>query len=314
MTAVPAVASARRGGGGAPTSLVGRPAAGPPGAHHRHGAVPRLGDHLRRSARSARATRPRRCSARPRRRQDIAGDEPRVRPRPAAGAAATSPGSATPSRATSAGRGSPPIPVSDSIKQALPVDLSIAALALVLAILIGGGAGIVAALEQRRARRPRGHRRLLGGRHAAAVRDRHRADRASSRSRLRLLPAGGYVAARRRPGPVAALLDPAGARAEPRRRRLHRPPAAHLAGRRARARTTPSAPRCAATPRRRVLFGHVLRNAVCPDARRDRHGAAADHRRRGDHREALRPARHRPARAAVRRAAATCRSSSAPCW
>ncbi|MCF6377929.1 ABC transporter permease [Nocardioides KLBMP 9356] len=39
------------------------------------------------------------------------------------------------------------IPVADSIKQALPVDLSIAALALVLAILIGGGSGIAAALS-----------------------------------------------------------------------------------------------------------------------------------------------------------------------
>lgn len=39
------------------------------------------------------------------------------------------------------------IPVTDSIKQALPVDLSIAALALVLAILIGGSAGIGAALS-----------------------------------------------------------------------------------------------------------------------------------------------------------------------
>jgi peptide/nickel transport system permease protein len=39
------------------------------------------------------------------------------------------------------------VPVSDSIKQALPVDLSIAALALVLAVLIGGGAGVAAALS-----------------------------------------------------------------------------------------------------------------------------------------------------------------------
>lgn len=39
------------------------------------------------------------------------------------------------------------IPVTDSIRQALPVDLSIAALALLLAILIGGGAGIGAALS-----------------------------------------------------------------------------------------------------------------------------------------------------------------------
>jgi peptide/nickel transport system permease protein len=39
------------------------------------------------------------------------------------------------------------IPVTDSIRQALPVDLSIAALALLLAILIGGSAGIGAALS-----------------------------------------------------------------------------------------------------------------------------------------------------------------------
>ncbi|GAA1917264.1 ABC transporter permease [Nocardioides hwasunensis] len=39
------------------------------------------------------------------------------------------------------------IPVADSIKQALPVDLSIAALALLLAIVIGGSAGIGAALS-----------------------------------------------------------------------------------------------------------------------------------------------------------------------
>jgi peptide/nickel transport system permease protein len=39
------------------------------------------------------------------------------------------------------------VPVADSIKQALPVDLSIALFALVLAILIGASAGIVAALR-----------------------------------------------------------------------------------------------------------------------------------------------------------------------
>jgi peptide/nickel transport system permease protein len=39
------------------------------------------------------------------------------------------------------------IPVTDSIRTALPVDLSIAALALVMAILIGGAAGIGAALS-----------------------------------------------------------------------------------------------------------------------------------------------------------------------
>ncbi|GAB3270757.1 ABC transporter permease [Kineosporia babensis] len=39
------------------------------------------------------------------------------------------------------------VPVSDSIRQALPVDLSIAALALVLAILIGVAAGVTAAVR-----------------------------------------------------------------------------------------------------------------------------------------------------------------------
>jgi peptide/nickel transport system permease protein len=39
------------------------------------------------------------------------------------------------------------VPVSDSIKQALPVDLSIAALALLLAIVLGAGAGVAAALR-----------------------------------------------------------------------------------------------------------------------------------------------------------------------
>ncbi|WP_446041989.1 ABC transporter permease [Streptomyces sp. SID1121] len=38
-------------------------------------------------------------------------------------------------------------PVADSIAQALPVDLSIAGLALLLAVLLGGGAGIGAALD-----------------------------------------------------------------------------------------------------------------------------------------------------------------------
>ncbi len=39
------------------------------------------------------------------------------------------------------------VPVADSIRQALPVDLSIAGLALLLAVLLGGAAGITAALH-----------------------------------------------------------------------------------------------------------------------------------------------------------------------
>lgn len=39
------------------------------------------------------------------------------------------------------------VPVADSVKQALPVDLSIAALALLLAVVMGTGAGVAAALR-----------------------------------------------------------------------------------------------------------------------------------------------------------------------
>ena len=56
------------------------------------------------------------------------------------------------------------VPVTDSIRTALPVDLSIAGLALVMAVLIGGAAGIAAALSNGGRRRPRGDPRLLGRR------------------------------------------------------------------------------------------------------------------------------------------------------
>ena len=50
------------------------------------------------------------------------------------------------------------VPVTDSIRTALPVDLSIAGLALLLAVVIGGAAGIAAALSNGGRRRPDGHR------------------------------------------------------------------------------------------------------------------------------------------------------------
>ena len=46
------------------------------------------------------------------------------------------------------------VPVSDSIRAALPVDLSIAGLALLLAIVLGGGAGHRGRAQQRRNHRP----------------------------------------------------------------------------------------------------------------------------------------------------------------
>ena len=154
------------------------------------------------------------------------------------------------------------IPVSDSIRQALPVDLSIAALALVLAILIGGGAGIGAALSN-------------GGLFDRAV-----TLVCSVLSTLppfvigmtlivvfsvkaQLLPAGGYVPLSAGPGewlrfailPSLALsLDVAASIARQLRTSLvgalreNYVVGAQMRG----------------FGRRRVLFGHVLRNAVGP--------------------------------------------------
>ncbi len=129
------------------------------------------------------------------------------------------------------------IPVGTSIANALPVDLQLAGLALLLAVLIGGSAGIVAALRQGSRLDRGGHARGLGVRHAAAVRGRRRPDRhllgdAQGAAGRRLRAAVGRSAA------VAAVRDPARARAEPGDRRVDRPPAAHVAGRRSWARTT----------------------------------------------------------------------------
>ena len=101
------------------------------------------------------------------------------------------------------------IPVSDSIRQALPVDLSIAGLALLLAILIGGGAGIAAALSNGGVDRPVGHGRVLGRRGDAAVRDRHAADhhlRGEARAAACRAATSPFKPG---PDPVAALRDPA---------------------------------------------------------------------------------------------------------
>ena len=154
------------------------------------------------------------------------------------------------------------IPVSDSIRAALPVDLSIAALALVLAIVIGGSAGIGAALSN-------------GG-----LFDRGVTLVCSVLStlppfvigmtlivifsvKLQLLPAGGYVPLSTGPAewlrfailPSLALsLDVAASIARQLRTSLvgalreNYVVGAQMRG----------------FGRRRVLFGHVLRNAVAP--------------------------------------------------
>ena len=154
------------------------------------------------------------------------------------------------------------IPVADSIRTALPVDLSIAALALVLAILIGGGAGIGAALSN-------------GG-----IFDRAVTLVCSILAtlppfvigmalivvfavKLQLLPAGGYVPISVSPGewlrfailPALALsLDVAASIARQLRTSLvgelreNYAVGAEMRG----------------FGRRRVLFGHVLRNAAGP--------------------------------------------------
>jgi peptide/nickel transport system permease protein len=154
------------------------------------------------------------------------------------------------------------VPVSDSIKQALPVDLSIAMLALVLAILLGTGAGVAAALR------------------AGGVVDRVVTVVCSVVATLppfvigiglivllavkaRLLPAGGYVALDVDPVqwlrfsilPALALSIEVAANIARQLRtslvfalRENYAVGAEMRG----------------YSRRRVLFGHVLRNAVSP--------------------------------------------------
>jgi peptide/nickel transport system permease protein len=154
------------------------------------------------------------------------------------------------------------VPVSDSIKQALPVDLSIALLALLLAILIGASAGIVAALR------------------AGGIVDRAVTVVCSFVATLppfvigialivllavkaRLLPAGGYVALNVDPAqwlrfsilPALALSIEVAAN-------IARQLRTSLVG--ALQENYAVGAEMRGFSRRRVLFGHVLRNAVSP--------------------------------------------------
>jgi peptide/nickel transport system permease protein len=154
------------------------------------------------------------------------------------------------------------VPVSDSIRAALPVDLSIAGLALLLAILIGGGAGIAAALSN-------------GG-----IVDRGVTVVCSIVAamppfvigmlliivfsvKLKLLPSGGYVPFKQDPvqwlrfailPSMALSIDTAGS--------LARQLRTSLVGAQRENYAVGAAMR--GFSRRRVLFGHVLRNAAGP--------------------------------------------------
>lgn len=154
------------------------------------------------------------------------------------------------------------VPVADSVAGALPVDLSIAGLALLLAVLMGGGAGIAAALND-------------GG----------RIDRAVTlvcsvlatlppfligivliivfAVQLKALPTGGYIPIGQNPGqwlryailPAFALsLDTAAS--------LARQLRTSLVG--ALRENYVTGARMRGFSARRVLFGHVLRNAAGP--------------------------------------------------
>ncbi len=154
------------------------------------------------------------------------------------------------------------IPVADSIRTALPVDLSIAALALALAILIGGGAGIGAALSNGGLfdRLVTLVCSLLGTLPPFVI---GMALIVIFSVKLHLLPAGGYVPIAVAPGewlrfailPALALsLDVAASIA----RQLRTSMVGELRENYA------VGAQMRGFGRRRVLFGHVLRNAAGP--------------------------------------------------
>ncbi|MFJ9519827.1 ABC transporter permease [Kitasatospora sp. NPDC101801] len=154
------------------------------------------------------------------------------------------------------------VPVADSIATALPVDLSIAGLALLFAVLLGGAAGIAAALGNggRTDRVVTAVCTLLGTLPAFVIAIGLITLLAVQ---LRLLPSGGYVPFGRDPGqwlrfavlPALALsLDAAAAIA----RQLR----TSLVGELRENYATGAVMR--GLSRRRVLLGHVLRNAAGP--------------------------------------------------
>ncbi|GAA3738057.1 ABC transporter permease [Streptomyces tremellae] len=154
------------------------------------------------------------------------------------------------------------VPVADSVRLALPVDLSIAGLALVFAVVLGGGAGITAALHS-------------GGRIDRAV-----TAVCSVLSTLppfligivlivvfavqfRALPTGGYIPLDQSPGEwLRYALLPAFALSLDAAASIARQLRTSLVGALRENYVTGAALRGLSA--RRVLFGHVLRNAAGP--------------------------------------------------
>ena len=154
------------------------------------------------------------------------------------------------------------VPVADSIAQALPVDLSIALLAIVLAILIGGAAGIGAALSNGGVfdRAVTIVCSLLGTLPPFVI---GMALIVVFAVKVKLLPAGGYVPIGENPAewlrfailPSLALsLDVAASIARQLRTSLVGALRENYA----------IGAQMRGFGRRRVLFGHVLRNAAAP--------------------------------------------------
>jgi peptide/nickel transport system permease protein len=154
------------------------------------------------------------------------------------------------------------VPVAQSIGQALPVDLSVAGLALLLAVLLGGAGGIVAALSNggRVDRAVTGVCAVLGTLPAFVVAI---ALITVVSVKLGALPSGGYVPFGQNPGQwLRFALLPAFALSLEAAAGIARQLRTSLVGALRENYVTGAAMRGLSS--RRVLFGHVLRNAAGP--------------------------------------------------
>lgn len=154
------------------------------------------------------------------------------------------------------------VPVSQSIGQALPVDLSVAGLALLMAVLLGGAGGIAAALSNggRLDRAVTGVCAVLGTLPAFVVAI---GLIAVVSVQLGALPSGGYVPFGQDPGQwLRFALLPAFALSLEAAAGIARQLRTSLVGELRENYVTGASMRGLA--QRRVLFGHVLRNAAGP--------------------------------------------------
>lgn len=154
------------------------------------------------------------------------------------------------------------IPVSTSVGQALPVDLSLAVLALAFAVLLGGAAGIVAALRQG-SRLDRAVTLVCSGLATVPPFIVGIALIVIFAVTLKALPAGGYVAFSADPGQwLRFALLPALALSVEGAASIARQLRTSLVGALRENYVTGAAARGLST--RRVLLRHVLRNAAGP--------------------------------------------------